>query len=255
MTSSIKLLLTRSVPLQADIRKTSTGIYSPRPPGHLSNGAYPASGSATPAQTPSTSTSAAFNADIIAQAKLEAARRELYSKFLRGRPLAGTADDDSDDGGKAAPDASLSHSSKAVQEASAPSDESQKAQDKTERRILRAEKKALKEQKRAAKEARRKGKGVAEPLGDEEAGEPVGTALDIPDNAEDQPDVLSEPASRKSKKRKVRDRDIEVGTTTIQEIDAAPAEDAPPDKPPSKTKVKRSKAEKAAQKRSKLEEL
>jgi hypothetical protein len=122
----------------SDIRKTSTGIYSPLPP---SGGI---SGISTPLASAGPSGSAVFNTDIIGQAKLEAARRELYSKFLRGKPLSGTVDEKT-----VTPEPSTS----AIEETEV-DDASAKAQrklEKTERKRLRAEKRERKETKRLAK--------------------------------------------------------------------------------------------------------
>ncbi|KAL7004163.1 hypothetical protein EMMF5_006290 [Cystobasidiomycetes sp. EMM_F5] len=129
-----------------DLRKTSTGIFSARPPPAKSHSIVD---TATPVNV-KPSTNGYFNTDIIAQAKLEAARRELYSRFLRGKPLTGTADTDESDASEKVERCDASSSRVTIDVV----DESQRRREKTERRAARAEKKARKEEKAVRKAAK-----------------------------------------------------------------------------------------------------
>lgn len=132
--------------VQTDLRKTSTGIFSARPPPAKSHSIVD---TATPVNV-KPSTNGYFNTDIIAQAKLEAARRELYSRFLRGKPLTGTADTDESDASEKVERCDASSSRVTIDVV----DESQRRREKTERRAARAEKKARKEEKAVRKAAK-----------------------------------------------------------------------------------------------------
>ncbi|GAA5820273.1 hypothetical protein JCM3770_002447 [Rhodotorula araucariae] len=73
--------------------RTSTGILSHRPP--------PPSGNAYEPLTAAQKTG--LNLDAMAAVKLELARRQLYSGFLRGSVITGSGDDDDDADGEAPP--------------------------------------------------------------------------------------------------------------------------------------------------------
>ncbi|GAA6034644.1 hypothetical protein JCM8097_001095 [Rhodosporidiobolus ruineniae] len=155
-------------------RTTSTGILSHRPPPPKGNAYEPSSTSA--------SSGSRLNLDAMASAKIEYARRQLYSGFLRGSTLKPgeepTKEDKADGAGKkrkrdeedAASSASSSSDDEADKKAKmgkskrSKEEKAAKKARKEARRVRKEEKaakKLAKAEKRAAKEAKRKGKGKA----------------------------------------------------------------------------------------------
>jgi len=148
----------------AEMRKTSTGIHSPLPPSYGS-----ASGASTPDYPPVASTSAAsFNTNLIGQAKLEAARREFYGKFLRGKPITPTVKEVTDSQTTVANALQLLTSVVVEPASDKKTERAAKRAEKEERRRLRAER----------KEARRakKGKGKQEAVEADEPQDGAGTS-------------------------------------------------------------------------------
>ncbi|KAK4051634.1 hypothetical protein OIV83_002774 [Microbotryomycetes sp. JL201] len=75
-------------------KRTTTGIISPRNP--VSGASTPTAGAATSATPPAQlSTSGGINQDAFGQAKVELARKRLYSTFLRGQTMGSTLLDSS----------------------------------------------------------------------------------------------------------------------------------------------------------------
>ncbi|GAA5913873.1 hypothetical protein JCM6882_004382 [Rhodosporidiobolus microsporus] len=148
-------------------RLTSTGILSHRPPA--------ATGSAY--QPEAAASSSRLNLDAMAAAKIEYARRQLYSGFLRGTTL--KPDEDAKSVPPAAAGAgaakgkenapppleAASKKRERDEEGEGEGEKGSKAERKEERRKRREEKaakKAAKEEKRAAKARKEKGKGKEE---------------------------------------------------------------------------------------------
>ncbi|BGP20280.1 hypothetical protein JCM10213_001111 [Rhodosporidiobolus nylandii] len=148
-------------------RTTSTGILSHRPPPKQGN-AYDPSTSA--------SSSSRLNLDAMAAAKIEYARRQLYSGFLRGSTLkpdeeaaslAGLKNDGKENAAPGSSGAAASSSSKKRKRDDGDEDEesrrkAEKKEKKERKRREKEEKRAKKEAKRAAKAAKEKGKAKEE---------------------------------------------------------------------------------------------
>ncbi|GAA5983976.1 hypothetical protein JCM11641_001412 [Rhodosporidiobolus odoratus] len=161
----------RELHMQTEQRITSTGIMSHRPP--------PIGSSANSSETFSANSGKRLNLDAMAAAKVEYARKQLYSGFMRGTTLKPDeeAGQQKENDAIAARKADGGKGKKRKRE-----DKDEEAAAKKERKEARrvrkaekAEKKARKESKRAEKEAKRadkqrkrKGKDKAEPVVEEE---------------------------------------------------------------------------------------
>ncbi|GAA5830136.1 hypothetical protein JCM11251_006890 [Rhodosporidiobolus azoricus] len=144
-------------------RLTSTGILSHRPPA--------AQGNAHDAESSTAASGSRLNLDAMAAAKIEYARRQLYSGFLRGSTLKPAEEAQSVPATKGkentAPVAAegSSRKRKRDEDGEGEGDKGSKAERKEERRKRKEEKalkKATKEAKRAAKARKEKGKGKEE---------------------------------------------------------------------------------------------
>ncbi|CEQ42511.1 SPOSA6832_04342, partial [Sporobolomyces salmonicolor] len=151
--------------VKVEHHRTSTGILSHRPPPPKAN-AYE---ELTPEEKKNRG---GLNMDAMAHAKLEMARRQLYSGFLRGTVLSGSGDDKEMDEG---PAKKRKRSTEEEDDSSA--DEAEKAsgeeanrsskRSKEERSEARRKRKEEKQAKKDAKKRDRKGKGK-ENLGPED---------------------------------------------------------------------------------------
>ena len=132
---------------QPEQRRTATGILSHRPPPPKAN-AYD--------ESPQTQSSG-LNLDAMAAVKLEQARRQLYSGFLRGSVISGSKDEEEDQEA-----ATSSKGKKRSREEDEDEDEDEEASpvasSKAERKAARAAKKEAKAQRKLDKEARRAAK-------------------------------------------------------------------------------------------------
>lgn len=136
---------------QPEQRRTTTGILSHRPPPPKAN-AYD--------ETPHTQSSG-LNLDAMAAVKLEQARRQLYSGFLRGSVISGSKDEEDEDAATGSKGKKRSRDEDDDDE-----EQSSPALSKAERKAARAARKEAKAQKKLDKEARRaakkkKGKSAA----------------------------------------------------------------------------------------------
>ncbi|GAA5872221.1 hypothetical protein JCM1840_004100 [Sporobolomyces johnsonii] len=140
--------------------RTSTGILSHRPPPPKAN-AYE---ELTPEEKKSRG---GLNMDAMAHAKLEMARRQLYSGFLRGTVLTGSGDDNKVDEAptkkRKRSDEADDSSAEEVEKASGEEDNGSSKQSKKERREARRKRKEEKQAKKDAKKRDRKGKETVEP--------------------------------------------------------------------------------------------
>ncbi|GAA5915690.1 hypothetical protein JCM5296_003494 [Sporobolomyces johnsonii] len=137
--------------------RTSTGILSHRPPPPKAN-AYE---ELTPEEK---RTRGGLNMDAMAHAKLEMARRQLYSGFLRGTVLTGSGDDNKVDEAptkkrKRSDDEADDSRAEEVEKASGEEDNGSSKRSKEERREARRKRKEEKQAKKDAKKRDRKGKG------------------------------------------------------------------------------------------------
>ncbi|GAA6006751.1 uncharacterized protein JCM10292_003485 [Rhodotorula paludigena] len=137
--------------------RTSTGILSHRPPPPQGNAYEPLTDEQKAAR------STGLNLDAMAAVKLEMARRQLYSGFLRGSTLTGSKDDPE------SPPASSASAGAGVGRENDPSGRKKRKRDeqqeRSEEKLAKAERKEVKRKRKEEKEARkaakrdRKGKG------------------------------------------------------------------------------------------------
>lgn len=128
---------------QPEQRRTTTGILSHRPPPPKAI-AYD--------ESPQTQSSG-LNLDAMAAVKLEQARRQLYSGFLRGSVITGSKDEEEDQEA-----ATSSKGKKRSREEDEDEEASPVASSKAERKAARAAKKEAKAQRKLDKEAQRAAK-------------------------------------------------------------------------------------------------
>lgn len=135
--------------LQPEQQRTTTGILSHRPPPSKLN-AYDEDRSKSGSETPKTG----LNLDAMAAVKLEQARRQLYSGFLRGTVINATTEEE--EKGTAATGAASSSKGKKRQRSEDEDDDDDSAgTSKEQRRAARAARKEDKARRRAEKEARK----------------------------------------------------------------------------------------------------
>ncbi|BGP58279.1 hypothetical protein JCM8202_000959 [Rhodotorula sphaerocarpa] len=134
---------------QPEQQRTTTGILSHRPPPSKLN-AYDEDRSKSGSETPKTG----LNLDAMAAVKLEQARRQLYSGFLRGTVINATTKEE--EKGTAATGAASSSKGKKRQRSEDEDDDDDSAgTSKEQRRAARAARKEDKARRRAEKEARK----------------------------------------------------------------------------------------------------
>jgi len=159
---------------QTEHHRTSTGILSHRPP--------PPDGNAYEPLTDSQKTG--LNLDAMAAVKLELARRQLYSGFLRGTALSGSGGDDDADkqNNEAAKENALATDEDAAGSSKKRKRDSAAAASGDERAARKEEKRRKKDEDKAAKKAAkaaRKGKARADENDeDERASAPVAAVVE-----------------------------------------------------------------------------